>query len=549
MKYKNNKFLLLIIILLGFALRFYRLGDFPPSLNWDEVSHGYNAFSIIKTGADEWGVRFPLIFRAFGDFKLPAYIYLTTFPVFAFGLTAFAVRFVSALAGTLAIIFIYLLTRQLFEDKKFDYGLLAAFILAICPWHFFFSRAALEANLSLTFLIAGAWLLIRATRSGRDYVPAALFLGLSLHTYNTARVFVPLLLILFAWIYRRKIKFGPSLLISLIIVTFSFALVIYQLRTGEATARYSKLAILNSVTTFQIGQTRQASHLPPLVSRLIYNRPVFFLTKFTSNYLSYFTPTFINQSKGVQTQFAIPNQPLFTHPVLILTLFGLLLQLSLVRKESSAKFILGWLLIAPIAAAVTIDPPQAIRPNPLMVPVVLLAVSAVIWLTKRFGVIVLYLTIILTGFSFALYANQYFNIYPTHFSQSWQYGYDQAIQYALDHKNEYDRVFITKKYGEPHIFYAFFSKLDPKVLQSNFSSTRFKQSDWFWTDRIENVYFVNDWQIPRSDVFSLKLESGGVINTKKSLLITSPDHIPLNVARIKSINFLDGSQAFVIARF
>ncbi len=549
MKRRNNLIILFLIILIGFCLRFYRLGDFPPSLNWDEVSHGYNAFSILKTGADEWGTRLPLIFRAFGDYKLPAYIYLTILPILAFGLNAFAIRFISALAGTLAIVFIYLLARQLFEDKKYDYGLLAAFILAICPWHFFFSRAALEANLSLTFLIAGAWLLIRATRNGHDYILAALLFGLSLHTYNAARVFVPLLLIAFVLIYRRKIRLGTGLFVSLAILLFSFGLVVYQLKTGEAAARYSKLAILNPVTTFQIGQMRQTSQLPTILSRLVYNRPLFFLTKFTGNYLSYFTPTFFNQTKNVQTQFAIPNQPLFTYPVLLLAILGLLLQLSQIRKEASTKFILAWLLLAPVAAATTIDPPQAIRPNVLMVPVVLLAVYATIWLVKRFGTLILYLTALLIGLTFALYVNQYFSSYPIHFSQSWQYGYDQAVKYVLDHKGEYDRVFFTKKYGEPHIFYAFFTQLDPKVLQSNSFSTRFKQSDWFWTDRIENVYFVNDWQIPNTDVFNLKLESGGVIDTKKSLLVTSPDHVPSNTTRIKTVNFLDGQPAFVITRF
>ena len=86
----SSKTILGAIIALAFMLRFWGLDHNPPSLNWDEVSHGYNAFSILKTGRDEWGAWFPSIFRAFGDYKLPVYIYLTTLPVAIFGLNAFA---------------------------------------------------------------------------------------------------------------------------------------------------------------------------------------------------------------------------------------------------------------------------------------------------------------------------------------------------------------------------------------------------------------------------------------------------------------------------
>src|SRR3990167_4679351 len=117
-KNKTNFFLLVLITLVGLALRFWKLDQFPVSLNWDEISHGYNAYSILTTGKDEWGMSWPLIFRAFGDFKLPVYIYLTVIPVFLFGLNAFAIRFVSTLAGVIAIPLIYFLAKQLFPDRK-----------------------------------------------------------------------------------------------------------------------------------------------------------------------------------------------------------------------------------------------------------------------------------------------------------------------------------------------------------------------------------------------------------------------------------------------
>jgi hypothetical protein len=73
----NNKLLLLILAVAALA-RILFLSSNPPSLNWDEVSHGYNAYSILKTGRDEWGRLFPLSnFRAYGDYPLALNLYLT----------------------------------------------------------------------------------------------------------------------------------------------------------------------------------------------------------------------------------------------------------------------------------------------------------------------------------------------------------------------------------------------------------------------------------------------------------------------------------------
>ena len=73
---------LLLIVAAGFALRLAAINLIPPSLNWDEVSLGYNAYSLLKTGRDEWGTVLPTIFRAYGDYKLPIYIYLATLSPF-----------------------------------------------------------------------------------------------------------------------------------------------------------------------------------------------------------------------------------------------------------------------------------------------------------------------------------------------------------------------------------------------------------------------------------------------------------------------------------
>ena len=280
---KHRSFFFLgVIVVLGAILRFWNLGNLPVSLNWDEVSHGYNAFSILKTGKDEWGKVFPLIFRAFGDYKLPLYIYLSVIPVWLFGLSAFSVRFISALSGIFAIPGIFLLTRSLFPEKQIAIGHwklkienLSAILLVISPWHFFISRPALEANLALTLIIFGGYYLLRFFHQKSSLLPSVLLLGLSLHTYNTARVFVPLLVLVSLIIYRPpwRDRFMKNVYAIILAILF-FGLVVFQVFVGEGTARYEKLKILSPATIFQIGEARTQSSFPPLVVRLVHNRPV-----------------------------------------------------------------------------------------------------------------------------------------------------------------------------------------------------------------------------------------------------------------------------------
>src|SRR3989344_2404648 len=114
-KFLNWKLLLFSITILAAILRFYQLGSNPPSLTWDEVAWGYNAYSLSVDAKDEFGKFLPITYlESFGDFKPPAYAYLTVIPVMFFGLSEFAVRFPSALFGTLTVLLTYFLVIRIY---------------------------------------------------------------------------------------------------------------------------------------------------------------------------------------------------------------------------------------------------------------------------------------------------------------------------------------------------------------------------------------------------------------------------------------------------
>src|SRR3989344_7734823 len=176
---KINKIYLLLglIVFLGFFLRFYQLGTNPPSLTWDEAAWGYNAYSLGIDARDEFGRFLPLDYlESFGDFKPPVYAYLDIVPVKIFGLNEFAVRFPSALFGTLTVLLTYFLVKRIFREnhkssiinhKSEAIALLSALFLAISPWHIMLSRAAFEANIATFFIVLGIWLFLLSMQGKR----------------------------------------------------------------------------------------------------------------------------------------------------------------------------------------------------------------------------------------------------------------------------------------------------------------------------------------------------------------------------------------------
>jgi len=200
---------LLIIFGVALVLRLYNLGNHPPGLTWDEAGLGYNAYSILKTGRDEFGVRLPLIFKSFGDYKPGVYIYLTVPSVAVFGLTEFAVRLPSALFGALAVIGIYFLVNEIFASKKL--GLIAAVVLTFMPWHLHFSRGGWEVNTFVTMMIFGSYFLLHSLNKPK-FSPlwSLVVFTLAIFTYQAAKLLVPLaalaILVLYADKTRTKIK-------------------------------------------------------------------------------------------------------------------------------------------------------------------------------------------------------------------------------------------------------------------------------------------------------------------------------------------------------
>jgi 4-amino-4-deoxy-L-arabinose transferase-like glycosyltransferase len=198
----NLRFLFFITVLAA-ILRLVFLGSMPPSPNWDEISHGYNAYSLLKTGTDEWG-KIPIAnFRAYGDYPLPLNLYITIPSIVIFGLTTFAIRFPHALLGIGSVLLTYFLAYGI--TKKRDISLLASLLLAISPWAVFTSRFVLQANVAVFFLIAGVTAFLYREKSRLLLPVSVVCLGLTLFSYHSTRIFTPLFVFAIIFVYKNEI--------------------------------------------------------------------------------------------------------------------------------------------------------------------------------------------------------------------------------------------------------------------------------------------------------------------------------------------------------
>src|SRR3990167_5226510 len=141
--------LLTLIVLFFLATRLYKINEIPGTLYWDEASIGYNAYSITTDLKDEWGEFLPIHFRAFGEFKLPVYIYSVAFIEKIAGMSIFS-------AGS--IVLLYLITLAFY--KKHLVSLISSFLFTIFPWYFIFSRTGYEVTAGLMFFLLGLYLLL-----------------------------------------------------------------------------------------------------------------------------------------------------------------------------------------------------------------------------------------------------------------------------------------------------------------------------------------------------------------------------------------------------
>lgn len=539
---KRNTLTLLLIITftsIGLFLRFYKNSDSSVSLNIDEVSYGYSAYSILKTGRDENGVFMPLIFRSTGDYKNPVLIYSLVPSIAIFGLNEFSIRFTTALFGALTIPVFYLFLLSFTKSGKI--ALIGSALLAVSPWHIFYSRFASDQLVALFLLILGMWFFQKMLTGQRIWaILASISLVLSMYTYHTNRLFTPAFLLMVIILNIKNLAVKKGHLVIFILIGLILLLPLVNLSIfGNANVRASMVFLAQD-----IDYTRYV-----ILDHIQRSGEIFLLFFFwIKRYLNYFQPDFLFFTGLNMTTPGILGLGVLHFFELPWLLLGII---ELIRKKIRNRLIIiVWIAIGLIPASITNNEQNTGR-SLLILPMLILLVTlgALRFFHTILEVKNKYLRIgILGTYSFFIVITliNSFLVFAVHFpkqkGEAFMEGTKETVLYALQNKDRYQEIVYDPYRGLeaqyivniPYMYILFYSQYDPNSYQKlqkrhgqdlfGFDKFTIRRIDWR-EDRkkIGTLFIGSPWSLPEKDIKDKEILkkiylSGGQL----ALLIVSP---------------------------
>jgi len=509
-------FLLFLILIVAFSLRVYDLEDNPPGLYIDEVSSAYNAYSIMKTGMDEHGKRFPVYFQAFGEYRHGLYIYSMIPSLFIFGLNEFGVRFPSVVFGMICLIVLYFLAKKLFDV---NIALLSVFFLAIQPWHMHLSRVAFEGISFVALFLIGLLLFYKGIyhndHKKRQILLcfAACVFALSVYSYGIAKLFIPLFLAGLALIYRQEIRsrehMQKEFVICLVLFIILVAPVYYLSLFGQANARFEQGSIF-----------------------ILSKHPVFSLFL---NYASHFSPQFLFFTGDNSLRHGLHNWGVLSYSSAIFVLFGLF-WIWKQRHEKHTQMLMLWLFLFGFPASFMYgDTPNTLRAfigAPLFSLICAIGLvqlwKAVQCMHDRLSTedrppvenpafntihskkVFFYFVCLVTGILFiesSIFFHEYFTDYKIYSYDYWMAYADPMMEYMEEHKHEYDHVYLSANSLDRFYIYAlYYTAANPQqYLDNGLASIGYEICDInkCFNETEHNLYVFRGFELEREGTYTI----------------------------------------------
>lgn len=498
---KISKYLLVLICLLFITTRLYKISEIPPAVYWDEASIGYNAYSIAQTGKDEWGRGFPLHFQAFGEYKLPVYIYTTSLFIKVFGLSEFSVRLPSVLFSLGVVILTYFLAKKISNNEQI--GLLSSFLISISPWFFIFSRTGYESTAGLFFCLAAILLWLNSNTKLFLLVPSVISFLLSMYSYNSFRIIAPLSIFYLIFVSLRSSKYNIKNAAVIILVGLIFVLGIKPIATNLVYGGDSRL--------LSVGIFNQKEKLE-------------ILKNFLANYSSHFSPKFLltqgdanqrSQQKGFGQIY------LLDIPFLLIGFFYLLR-----KKNLTLAVPIYLLIISIIPAAITRESPHALRT---------IAVAPIIGMISAFGIyqtnrkiknkLFLYLIVLIFLIFFINYFYHFTSDYNKEAADDWQYSYKKIFTDYANQFNRFDKIIVSDRGVQPYIFALFYLKYNTDKFRAEVKYNTSIRRTTSLVQSFDKFVFtdVDYHQLPKGKSLIFTHPTDKMDEIKWKEIITNPD--------------------------
>ncbi|MBM2833759.1 MAG: hypothetical protein HW406_920 [Candidatus Brocadiaceae bacterium] len=432
---------LAILTILAVTTRLIFLEKSPPGFYADEVSFGYNAMSIMESGRDEYGITFPVYFKAFGEYKNPIYCYSIIPFLKIFGISVFAVRATSAFWGIATIVLMFFVVKNYLNDVHTAF--FSSLILTFMPWHLIVSRIAFEVVTLPFFILLSLYFWEKYLRSLKiQFVFIACFcMGVCFYTYSTSRVLVPLyclgsFVIWFKEINKKKFAYPAAIFgILLPLIPLFFWLQKYP---DTFTHRFSEVSIWN-----------HKFHYLKNILNIFLN----YVDDFSIKYL------FISGDANLRHSTGRSGALLISYS--LFALFGILLIWQR-RNDKFLRFVIFGFLTFPFAASLTKESFHALRSaNAIPFISIILGVGLRFLLEclnkykniYRLGLVSIALLVSIEFFHFYW---DYLIMYPARSESRFLYSIPETMEFVMSQKA--DNFYFTPSVGQPLIMAKFFSR-------------------------------------------------------------------------------------------
>lgn len=524
------KKLFIAVTILTISTRFINLGYNPPHLSNDEISIAYDAYSILKTGRDEYNHPFPLSFRSHNTYKAPLATYLTAPFIAILGNTNIAARLPTTILGSLTVLVLGLLVFELTGNKYLS--LLSSFMLAISPIHILTSRMAYEATLALFFFVLAIYLFFRGLRKKSIFFIISSFVSfaLSIYGYHTEWIYSPFIIgVLLLSNLKSPMKKSVFLISIILLLILLTPLIVDTLSNLQNSTRASTENILKDQSIVRKIENPNI---------LLWHKVSFASQAVLEKYSSYSNLSYIFFTGYKLLPEGDPFQVgLFLFPFLPFFIFGIYKVKTLYKERSYFIYIL--LFTSPITASFTSGTQSTSRNLISTIPIAITCAvggfvfwqsAKVIW--KVFFTAILIVTLL---YFFAIF---YYH-FPKDHAEGFQYGYEQIAQFIKPRYRQFNKIIIDPRFGPvnmysgvPHLYIPYFTYLDPtklqqrKFLKNGSSFDKYEIREYYWNEKPEkDTLIVVPVSNSPNDIFKFKfIYEIDLLNSKPAFyLFTSTD--------------------------
>lgn len=217
--FKSIDPMLILIVALTTTLYFYSLGVYP--FGPDEST--YTSQAAIWAGHDQYRENFLQYSRSATNFQIQQQIMAIFFKIFA--INEFNARIPTAIMGILSVIFIYILAKELFSRKM---ALLSALFTGINGYSLHFNKQVNLDTPLVFFMILSILFIVKWRKTKKDWYFYLFLISVILTTMAKVIIVVPLVAIIFAYLYIQKdLAKGLKMLIRPISILIILAALLY----------------------------------------------------------------------------------------------------------------------------------------------------------------------------------------------------------------------------------------------------------------------------------------------------------------------------------